>query len=274
MNYFLKIIVPAVSLVFSLNCSLSYAENSEAIAKKLVNPLADMISVPFEYNYDHELGSEDNGISQYVKIQPVLPLHLSKSWDLISRPILPVLWDRNVVPQESFHGVGDLEIEEFFSPLAPNALDIRWGIGPYLSFPTATNDKLGSQQYLGGVVGVVLRQKDHWTVGLLTYQAWSYAKDNGGGNELYTDELYLEPFIDYVTTNAWTFSVNSESYLYWDAQPGSEWSVPINADISKLLNFGKLALSLKGGIRYWVANPPGQAQNFGARATITFVLPE
>ena len=60
------------------------------LAKKLANPVADLISVPFQYNYD-EFGGVNEGASKSVlNIQPIIPFSLGEDWNLIIRTIVPL----------------------------------------------------------------------------------------------------------------------------------------------------------------------------------------
>jgi hypothetical protein len=246
----------------------------EEIAKKLVNPLAYMISVPFEYNYDQKLGPEENGTSQFVKIQPIIPRHINESWDLISRPILPVMWDHNVDPGENVTGIGTLQYESFFVPAGDKEIGVLWGLGPYLAFPTATNEVLGSNQYQAGLSGVLEDVTGPWTIGLLAFQAWAYAASGDWDNQPHDDVLYMQPYIAYVSKSAWTYKINSETYYYWNSSANDQWAVPFNAEILKLYKFGEYALNFGLGARYWATDTTGQAQGWGARATLTFAFPE
>lgn len=249
-------------------------EESVDIAKQLTNPIAYITSIPFQYNYDRGLGPEEKGKLQYLEIEPFIPAHLNKDWHLISHFVMPILWAHNVIPNTNLQGLGDLQYEAFFAPAHPFFPGTFWGLGPFLSFPTETESRLGNQQYLTGFSGVVLQQRQRWTYGLLAHQAWAVARKHDQNPVTDATNLYVQPFISYVTESAWTYTLNSQSSYVWSLPTKTKWAVPINMMVSKLISMNEWAVSLEGGIRYWVVNPLFQARDFGARLGITLVFPE
>ena len=109
-----------------LSCSsLSYAQEAlkhdkEALAKKLNNPVAALISAPMQFNYDENIGLDDKGSRSTINIQPVIPFSLNENWNVISRTILPVIDQKDIYPSAgSQSGIGDIVQSVFFSPKAP-----------------------------------------------------------------------------------------------------------------------------------------------------------
>ena len=248
----------------------SIAEESQAeIAKKLNNPIAAMISVPFQFNYDEDLGPTKKGERTLLNIQPVIPIGLNEDWNIISRTILPVIKLQDVPPGNDEDGIGDVTQSLFLSPKALTSNGWTWGAGPALLLRTATDDLLGAEKWAAGPTAVALKQLDGWTYGALVNHLWSYA---GNGDATDVDATFLQPFIGYTTSTFTSFFLNTESTYDW---VGNDWSVPINFMVSQVFKIGKQPMSLQLGARYWADTPEGAGpEGWGGRLTYTLVLPK
>ncbi|EAV44572.1 hypothetical protein SIAM614_06828 [Roseibium aggregatum IAM 12614] len=185
------------------------------LAKKLSNPVASLISVPFQWNYDHGFGPSD-GDKVTLNIQAVIPISLNEHCNLISRTIVPVVWQDDIAGNSGTQfGLSDTTQSFFFSPKEPTAGEIIWGLGPVLLLPTGTDDLLSTRKWGAGPTGVVLRQSGPWTYGALANHVWSYA---GDGNRSDVNSTFLQPFLSYTTKDAWTFTLNSETTYDWTSK--------------------------------------------------------
>lgn len=135
-------VLPALLVV----TAASAQDNTQELAKKLSNPIASLISVPFQFNYDSDYGPND-GDKAFVNVQPVIPITLNDDWNLISRTILPIAWQDDIAgPSGDQFGLGDITQSLFFSPAKPTGNGIIWGAGPVFLLPTATDDLLGGEK--------------------------------------------------------------------------------------------------------------------------------
>ena len=242
--------------------------DDQALAKKLSNPVAALISVPLQLNYDHDFSPGDEGKRWLLNVQPVIPISISENWNVISRTIVPFIDLEDVIPGDDHEsGTGDVTQSLFFSPKEPTKSGLIWGAGPAFLLPLASEDALGADKLGIGPTGVVLKQQGPWTYGGLANHIWSVA--GGGCQEI--SSTFLQPFLAYTTPTAWTFALNTESTYDWRRD---DWSVPINATVAKLIRLGKLPVSLTGGVRYWAEEQDNGPQGWGLRFVLTFLFPK
>lgn len=242
------------------------ADDTQELAKKLANPVASLISVPFQGNFDFGMGPAGDGFKFTLNIQPVIPVSLSDDWNLISRTILPVVYQSDVVGTSHQFGLGDTIQTLFFSPKKNKRF--IWAAGPQILIPTATNAFLGTQKLGLGPAVLALKQEGQWTVGALTGHIWSVA---GKGSRAAVSLTNLQPFISYATKTAWTIGANSESTYDWTS---NEWSVPIHFTVSKLVKIGKHRVSVGGALRCWATSGPTGPTGCGFRFIFTPLFPK
>ena len=238
------------------------------LAKQLSNPVASLVSVPFQMNWDTRVGTEED-TRFLLNFQPVMPFAINNKWNLIARLIVPYIGQPALVPGgEPTSGVGDILFSGFFSPSQPGKF--IWGVGPVLQMPTTADPFLGSEKWAIGPTALILKQSGGWTYGMLFNHVWSFAGDDERPD---VNQTFLQPFLSYTTKTAYTFSVNTESVANWEASAGNEWTVPLNFQVSKLLKLGKRPISVGVGTGYFVDQPDG-GPKWKVRAVLTLLFPK
>ncbi len=242
------------------------AAEAQELAKKLSNPVASLISLPLQSNFDFGMGT-GSGWRFTLNVQPVIPIKLNDKWNLISRTIVPIIHQSNVTgPGTSQSGLGDTTQSLFFSP--NKTVPFIWAIGPVILIPTATDANLGTQKLGFGPTALVLKQKEGWTYGILANHIWSVA---GKSTRSRVSSTFLQPFLSYTTKRAWTYAINTESTYDWVS---GNWSVPINPLLSKLVRFGHQPMSFGGGVKCWATVPTGGPRNCSLRIVVTALFPK
>jgi hypothetical protein len=254
----------ASPLVAQETVTAEYAYNA-GLAMQLQNPVASLISVPIQNNWDFGIGPA-NAMRYTANIQPVIPFSLNQDWNLITRTILPVIYAESPVPGGADHsGMGDITQSFFISPQAPVGGWIL-AAGPVALWPTATDSALGAGRWGAGPSALALRQENGFTYGMLANQIWSYA----GWGDRNVNATFLQPFVSYTTKTFTTFALNTESTYNWDAD---QWTVPLNLNVSQLLRIGRQPVQFGVGIRYYADKPSG-GPDWGLRFSVTFLFPK
>lgn len=230
------------------------AEDNAELAKKLSNPISDLVSVPLQFNWEFGIGPDDD--TWHVQnFQPVVPFRITERTNMIARLIMPS------VSTPGSTVAGDMVFSLFFSPsVSKGAI---WGVGPVMQLPRT------GEKWCIGPTAVVLKQKGSLTYGALVNHVWSFAGDESAAD---VNQTFLQPFLAHTTAKAVTFTVQSEATADWEAADGEEWAVPLNFLVSKVAKFGPFPASYGGGPGIYLDAPTGGA-DWKLRGFVTLLLP-
>lgn len=238
--------------------------DASAIAKKLQNPVANLISLPIQWNINTNVGP-DKQDQNVINVQPVIPFHPSEEWNLITRTIVPII---NTPVPDWESGLGDIQFSLFASPAKPSKF--IWGVGPIFQFPTATDDALGQGKWCAGPSAVGLYMEGPWVFGALVNQIWSFAGDD---DRQYVNQMLIQPFINYNMPEGWYLTTSPIITANWEAPSDDQWTVPLGGGVGKVFKVGHQMMNASMQTYYNVVSP-----DFGPEWTLrfqlTFVFPQ
>ncbi len=261
-----------LTLALTLAAMPASAQEAGELAKKTQNPVGDLTSVPFQFNWSSG-GDLGNRALYNLNFQPVFPLGINTKWNLIARPVIPIL---NIpVPgsegpdgiSDRATGIGDIQTQLFLTPKSPGS--IIWGVGPVLSLPTATNDLARTGVFGMGPTAVLLAMPGKIVTGVLANQVWKVAGTEDSGDY---SRAFIQPFFNYNLPNAWTIGTSPGITANWEAASGQEWTVPVGGGVSKVTAIGKQPFQL-GMFYYHNAVKPDGAPEDTYRLNASFLFP-
>jgi hypothetical protein len=221
----------AALLVIACVSTPGWAQDNAELAKKTQNPVADLISVPFQNNVNFGVGPNDD-VQYILNIQPVIPFKLSEDWNLISRTIVPLIYQPELAPGvgEVF-GLGDIQQSLFFS--------------------------LGQGKWAAGPTAVALTMHGPWVLGALINNIWSFAGDSDRPD---VNQMLIQPFVNYNLPHAWYLTSAPIITANWEESGDDRWTVPIGAAVGKIVRIGKLPVNVQGSAYYNVVRPDNAAE--------------
>jgi hypothetical protein len=235
------------------------------LAKQTQNPIANLISLPLQNNFNFGVGPDDD-VQYTLNVQPVYPTKISRHWNLINRVIAPVIYQpETVAGTGSEFGLGDTIYQGFFSPLDTG--NITWGIGPVIQFPTATDARLGTEEWAAGPAAVVVMMPGAWVVGATAYNIWGIDADPD------IDFMLFQYFVNYNFPSGWYLTSAPIITANWEAESGNKWTVPFGLGAGKVIHIGNQPMntSLQA---YANAERPSGGAEWQLRLQFQFLFPK
>jgi hypothetical protein len=263
MTLFLSALLPLLITVENVR-----AEDVEDLAKKVQNPVSDLISVPIEHNFNFDVGM-DGDIQHVTNVSPVFPIKLNDKWLLINRVIIPAIYQPLLAPGvgDEF-GLGDINFTPFLSPRESSGT--VWGVAPSLTVPSASDEVLGTEKWTLGPAFLVFRDIGPWSAGLLISNAWSIG---GESDRADVNAGFLQPWLYY--------NFPSQAYIFyepvitvdWEADSGERWTVPLGIGVGKIFTIGTQYVNAQVAAFYNVETPTGSAK-WTIRPQLSFLFPK
>lgn len=270
-------LIATLLLVFTLSwasTAVAQEKGGDNLRAAVQNPISSLISLPFKFSFDY---GAPNGEASFLNIQPVIPVTVG-DWNLVNRVIVPLIDNPgeitgtpdipNPIQGDGATGLGDINYSLYFSPVKSDFA--IWGIGPSITFPSASDNQLGSDKWSAGPTAVVLFQPGWGTVGGLVRHLWSFAGDDDRSD---VNQTLIEPFLNYNLSNGWYLISDIIITANWQADSGQRWTIPLGGGAGKLWNIGGQAINTRVEA-YYNLKKPDSAPEWQWGFTIQFLFPK
>jgi hypothetical protein len=260
----------AFAAAMTMTVSARAEMSADELAKLAQNPVGNLISLPFQNNTNFNFGPE-GGTQNILNIEPVIPISVDKDWNIITRTIVPLIWQPSLGPGiDSTFGLSDIQFSAFLSPASPG--HFIWGLGAITQLPTNSNAELGNKNWGLGPTFVVLHLEhdDPWVYGVLVNNLWSLSSNKQGG--AYNNGL-IQPFLNYNFGGGLYLTSSPVLTVDWKADSGQRWTVPLGGGVGKIFHFGKLPVNAQISAYYNVVRPDFGA-NWQLRAQVQLMFPK
>ena len=254
-------------ITVSASVTRAAAQDTSEVAKQAQNPIARLISVPLENDFNPRTGTSKDE-SYVLQFKPVVPISVSKEWNMITRTIVPIAQLPDLAPGvDGASGLGDISVSVFLSPA--KAGRVIWGAGPIVSFPTATSNILGTKKVSLGPTVVVLKSHGHWLYGTLMNNLISVS---GSSTRPKVNQFLAQPFVNYNLRRGWYLTSSPVVTANWKADE-NKWTVPLGGGLGKIVHLGKQPINVYGQLFGHAAHPE-LATNWSARLQVQFLFPK
>ena len=246
------------------------ANNATALAKKLQNPIGDLYSFPFQNNANFNAGPH-KGTQDILNIQPVIPIHVNEDWNVITRTILPLIWQPSLQPAQTVpFGTGPTTFSAFLSPSKP-VNGWLWAVGPVIQIPTISDRSLGSNVWGAGPTAALVYMKGPWVTGALANNVWSLGGTQGAGGNRYNTFL-VQPFANYNFGEGWYAGTAPIITANWLTAGNKAWTLPVGAQVGRVVKIGgKLPVNFLLGA-YYNALRPEFGSTWQLRSQVTLIF--
>jgi hypothetical protein len=247
------VLAGALALI-AMSFGSAQAQDSGNLAQQAQNPIANLISVPFQNNTNFNVGRLDND-QNILNIQPVIPFKLNEDWNLVTRWILPVVYQPPLYRgDDTDFGLGDFNPSFFFVNQVNPKLMI--GAGPTFLLPTSTDRRLGPDKWGAGPTAAIVWTPGKWVVGALVNNIWSFAGDSHDPD---VNQFLLQYFVNYNMAHGWYLTSSPIITADWTQDPNNQWVLPVGGGVGRVFKLGSQPLNMSLQAYDNVITPDGGA---------------
>lgn len=245
-------------------------EDADRLAKQLQNPVADLISLPFQYDSFQNWG-EDRSPRNVLSIKPVIPIHVTDDWNIITRTTVPLISQPGQQGDGRTYGIGDTNLQFLFSPIEPAESGITWGAGPAFQLPTHTDDDLGNNKWAAGPAAAALTMHGPWVYGAVGQHLWA---SRGSDKSTNISQSLIQPFVNYNFGQGSYLVSSPDITADWNAENGGDvWNLPVGGGAGHVFFAGERPIDVQFQAFYNVHHPK-DAGNWSARLRVTLLYPQ
>lgn len=236
---------------------------ARALANQVNDPTAPLTLIQFrDVLAPHIPGYDSPG--NVFQLEPVFPIFPSRllPFEQLVKMTLPMPTTPNPGSQT---GLGDFQIFDLVSIKQSWG---RWGIGPALTFPTATATALGQGKWQAGpAMGAIYTGIHNLTIGAVAQNPFSFA---GDASRPSTSALTISPTLTYNLPHGW-FGGFSDFDWSFDWKNGGAATIPVGLQAGRVFSIGKMPVSFSIEGAYLAARPSGTPHwIFGVEFTLIF----
>lgn len=238
------------------------------LARKMQNPVSDRISLSLEGRINFGVGLNED-VQSIINVRSLYSFNLGDNWNLINRTIVPVVSQPELIPGSgSQFGLGDITSTLFLMPRESRFA--IFGIGPAVSFPTATDKTLGLEKWRVGPAAVVATMPGRWVLGTLVTNLWSVGGDPSRAD---INSMVIQPFVHYNFLHGWYLLSSPIITAVWTADSEDRWIVPLGGGVGKVFSIGKQKMNASAQAFYNVEQTTAIA-DWSLRLQFQFLFPK
>jgi hypothetical protein len=247
-------------------CQSAITASDTELSKEMENPVTRRITLPLRYEADFLDGPYKVTKDTFEIDQAVLPFRLNDDWALITRTKLPVVVQPPKDRGQSWaSGLSNGYTTFFLSP--ERGEGVYWGVGPVLYYPSS-NPTVGVKKWGSGPSAAFIKEdQSPWVFGAVVNNIWSFGGPDG------TNQLFLNPFVNYHFADGWSVGSSPEITTNWIAS-GGKWTVPVGGGFGKVFHLGGQPLKLDLDAYYNAVRPKAGTETWLLQVKLTFQFPD